>query len=193
MIKIIDGVYLIPGEGHNSNVYFIDGKVPTLIDTGTGELPGFPSKIAQVINTHCHFDHIGNNHKFKDAKILVHEKDAEPIVRGDSGIILNTWFGGNPVLRRVDQKLKDNDVIAAGNLKLQVLHTPGHTAGSICLYEPKEKLLFSGDTLFKDGQGRTDLPTSDPQAMESSLERLAKIGFRVLLPGHGETSRTNRK
>ena len=67
---------------------------------------------------------------------------------------------------------------------LEVISTPGHTKGSVCIYYPKEKVLFSGDTLFFNGFGRIDFPFSDPGKMEESLEIIGKIGYKILAPGH---------
>ena len=69
-------------------------------------------------------------------------------------------------------------------LGLKIIKTPGHTKGSICLYYQKEKILFSGDTLFYNGFGRIDFPFSDPGKMEESLEKLKKIKYKILAPGH---------
>lgn len=90
---------------------------------------------------------------------------------------------------RVDQRLKDGDVIEIAGVKLEVIHTPGHTEGSICLYEPQSKALFSGDTVFADGIGRTDLPGGNWNDIGNSLKRLISLnetrGIDKIYPGHG--------
>ncbi len=83
-----------------------------------------------------------------------------------------------------DRTLKDKETLDLGDVKLKVIHTPGHTPGSICLYEPRSKSLFSGDTVFPFGSvGRTDLPGGDAKEIIHSIKRL-----KILYPGHGEIS-----
>jgi glyoxylase-like metal-dependent hydrolase (beta-lactamase superfamily II) len=81
--------------------------------------------------------------------------------------------------------LHDGDRIELGSLLLDVIHTPGHTQGSICLYDNERSLLFSGDTVFCDDIGRVDLPTGNQGAMTNSLKKLTKLKLDKLLPGHG--------
>lgn len=187
----IDDIALIQLSDIDSNIYLMGD---TVIDSGTGfnfirlnsilnMLKTDLEKIRQVINTHCHFDHIGGNGYFYNAKILIHEKDASIIETGDPEKSNAGFFDGKLKPRKVDKKLKEGDVLDNG---LKVIHTPGHTPGSICLYDQKRKILFSGDTLFSDGVGRTDLPGGDPQVLTKSLERLSKLKIEKILPGHGE-------
>ncbi|MEM4389178.1 MAG: MBL fold metallo-hydrolase [Candidatus Micrarchaeia archaeon] len=125
--------------------------------------------VLYLINTHGHWDHAGENERLRKAlgcRVAVHAADA--------GVV------------KADFLLGDGDVVRAGSVSLRVLHTPGHTPGSICLLEEKEGLLFSGDTLFKGTFGRTDLGGSD-LAMLASLKRLALLPKNTrVLPGHGE-------
>jgi glyoxylase-like metal-dependent hydrolase (beta-lactamase superfamily II) len=83
---------------------------------------------------------------------------------------------------KVEKKLKEGDEIFG----FKVLHTPGHTKGSICLLDAKDKILISGDTIFADGVGRTDLPGGSEEDMEKSLEKLSSLKIEKILPGHGE-------
>ncbi|MBU4246176.1 MAG: MBL fold metallo-hydrolase, partial [Nanoarchaeota archaeon] len=83
-------------------------------------------------------------------------------------------------------KLDDGDLIKSGDLKLKVIHTPGHTKGSICLYDEKNKILFSGDTVFAGSFGRVDFPGSSSREMKQTLEKLSKLEIDKILPGHGE-------
>ncbi|MCK4247341.1 MAG: MBL fold metallo-hydrolase, partial [Methanomicrobia archaeon] len=73
--------------------------------------------------------------------------------------------------------------------RLEVLHTPGHTDGSICLYDEAKKIMFSGDTFFIDGIGRTDLPSGNEEALKESLERLASLDIEKVYPGHGRVGK----
>ena len=84
--------------------------------------------------------------------------------------------------------LKEADIIQLGNTKLEIIHTPGHTPGSICLYNEAEKTLISGDTLFDGGFGRTDLRGGSMKEMEKSLEKLEQLPSGIcVFPGHGES------
>ena len=190
LVKIGD-ITLIRLSDIDSNIYLTDD---TIIDSGTGfnfmrlhsvlrMLNTDLEKIKQVINTHGHFDHIGGNGYFYNAKILIHENDAAILEAGDLERSNASFFEGKLKPKKVDRKLKEGDVVDNG---LKVIHTPGHSPGSICLYDEKRKILFSGDTLFSDGVGRTDLAGGDPQALRESLENLRKLKIEKILPGHGE-------
>ncbi len=191
-------IHQIGGLGFDSNIYLIIDKTITLIDAGTGvnfkmieqNLGKFnlkPSDVELLINTHCHYDHVGGNRDFVTVgcKVAVHELEADLLRKGDQVVTLAGGFGKRLDPIEVERELRDGDRIKLGELTLQVLHTPGHTLGSISLYEPKELLLFSGDTIFRDGVGRTDLPTSEAAALRRSIYRLAKLNVRKLYPGHG--------
>lgn len=130
-----------------------------------------PEDLEYIILTHYHFDHVLGVPKLKEgtkAKVMIHELDAK-------------FLDFKP-----DELLKDNDVIDLGDCSLKVIHTPGHTPGSICLYEPKSNSLFSGDTVFAHGSfGRTDLG-GDIQQLVESLKRLSKLDVEIIYPGHDE-------
>ena len=129
------------------------------------------NKIKYIINTHGHPDHVFANQEIKKetgAEIMIHQAEKDFIDF------------------KADKFLKDGDEIKIGGSVLKVLHTPGHSKGSICLLG--RDFIFVGDTLFKDGYGRTDLPGGSWQELEKSLEKLKKIlkpGITVY-PGHGE-------
>ena len=107
----------------------------------------------------------------KGGKILIHRLDAEGLY--NKAISLTDYIGMDDVNLEADSRVDDGDLIHIGNLEFRVIHTPGHTAGGTCLYCEKEKLLFSGDTLFHGTWGRTDLPTSSFQdIMDSIINKL---------------------
>jgi hydroxyacylglutathione hydrolase len=121
-------------------------------------------KIAYIINTHAHFDHIKANEELASktrAKIIMHEK----------------------AKAKKDISVKDNDIIEIGKLKIRVIHTPGHTPESICLLIDKK--LLTGDTLFVGGCGRTDLPGGNPEELYYSLLKLMELDDNTeIYPGH---------
>jgi glyoxylase-like metal-dependent hydrolase (beta-lactamase superfamily II) len=145
-----------------------------------------PKSIKMVVNTHTHYDHVGGNGYFLNAKTAMHEADAPALEKADAEMCMVDYFDGKLKPRSVDTKLRGGEKLSIGGYNFEVLHTPGHTPGSICLYDAAKKLLISGDMVFADGIGRIDVPGSDPEAMEASLAALAKLKVDKLLPGHGE-------
>ena len=113
-------------------------------------------------------------------------------------INLSEYVGVGKIFVEADSRLDDGDLLHIGNIEFKVLHTPGHTKGGICLYLEKEKLLFSGDTIFRGSWGRTDLPTSSFEAIiESITEKIMTLPEdTIVYPGHrkinnGKRRRTN--
>jgi hydroxyacylglutathione hydrolase len=193
-MQVYRGIILMGGVGYDSNIYLIDGEL--IVDTGTGiffpevkeelELTYDISKITTIVDTHCHFDHTGGNKKFRDwlkAEIAIHEGDKKSLETGAN--TMAEAFGEKARTVTVDRILKNGDKIKTTNFSFDVIWTPGHTLGSICLYERKKKILISGDTLFADGVGRTDFPNSDSNQLYKSLKKLSEIPITYLLPGHG--------
>jgi len=185
---------LMGGVGYDSNVYLIDGEL--IVDTGTGlffpemreeiELIYDISKITNIVDTHCHFDHTGGNKKFRDwlkAEVAIHENEKRFLERGIC--TMAEAFGEKARTVTVDRALKDGDKVKTKNFSFEVIWTPGHTPGSICLYEKKKKILISGDTLFEDGIGSTDFPGSNKEQLYKSLKKLSSLPIDYLLPGHG--------
>jgi glyoxylase-like metal-dependent hydrolase (beta-lactamase superfamily II) len=141
-----------------------------------------------VISTHRHWDHIGDNAEAviaTGATLAAHLADRHGLEQPDP---MSAPFPIPPSVPALD--LAEGSRIRFGDIDLTVLHTPGHTEGSVCLLSDEERVLLSGDTLFAGGWGRTDLPGGSSEAMVDSLARLATLdpGLTVL-PGHGpETS-----
>jgi glyoxylase-like metal-dependent hydrolase (beta-lactamase superfamily II) len=177
--KIVDKVYKIKAD---SNLYFLDFDEKMVIDTGSdsnkdivkrelGKLVEL-KEIKKIIFTHLHYDHIGNYDLFPNAKFFASLSEIED-------------FKKDPVGTTVSEEKVDVDLKLLGKMmEFEIVDTPGHTRGSICLFFLKEKILFSGDTLFYKGFGRIDLPTSVPEEMKGSLDKLKKLEYKVLCPGH---------
>ncbi len=150
------------------------------------------AKLKYIYLTHCHGDHIAGTKKLKEkkgGKILIQRFDADGLY--DSSINLREYIGLTSENLEADSIVDDNDLIHIGELEFRVIHTPGHTKGGSCLYCEKEKLLFSGDTLFKGTWGRTDLPTSDFVSIINSITNklLVLPDETIVYPGHGQPTR----
>jgi hydroxyacylglutathione hydrolase len=140
--------------------------------------------IQYILNTHAHVDHVLGNEEMKKktgAKIIIHETDAPALTRIPMSMLM--MFGGKPS-PPADQTVKDGDLIQAGKLALKVLHTPGHSPGAICLHG--DGVVFTGDTLFVGGVGRTDLPGGSWPLMLKSIQTklLTLPGDTIVYPGH---------
>ena len=143
-------------------------------------------KIKYIINTHGHADHIGANGKLKEltnAKICIHQFDNDKLTNPE--LNFSIFFDYYVISPPADKFLEDNEIITIGSEQLKVLHTPGHSPGSICLLG--DGFLITGDTLFFEGVGRTDLPGSDEDKLRNSIEeKLFILPDRTkVFPGHG--------
>lgn len=152
-----------------------------------------PKDLDYLILTHSHFDHAAAAGDLKElgCKILMHKDEYELLKsQGFTSIFFNIKF--KPF--KPDFELKGNEIIDLGNIVLKVIHTPGHSPGSICLYEEDKKWLFSGDTVFAYGAfGRVDLPGGNPKALIDSIEKLSKLDVENLYPGHEDVVEGNAK
>lgn len=151
--------------------------------------------VKYVLLTHGHFDHIAGVNSIVEktgAKVLVHETDEELLLDGDKSFY-TSHFGAKQPQILADKRLKDSDEIALGDTVIKVMHTPGHTLGSVCYIDSESKTIFSGDTLFKLSAGRTDLAGVSPlkagRLEIESLQKLASLnGDFTVYPGHGEST-----
>jgi len=176
-MKIAKDVYKINAD---SNVYLLKQKI--LIDTGDRsrreELKLMlskiidPEKIEFVIFTHLHYDHVGNFDLFTNAKFLASAQEIQDFKKDPIGTVLNDQMA--EMLKGI--KLHSVDDFDG----LHIINASGHTRGSICILY--ENILFSGDTIFNQGYGRTDLPTSAPEQMQATIAKIKN--YQILCPGH---------
>ncbi len=163
----------------DSNSYLIDGWL--VIDTGNRLLRNRfeeveTDKVTHVIFTHLHYDHIGNFDLFPNARFFASKEEIEDFNKKPNGTVLDV-----NMVKRFDVKLETLEKLEG----FEIIRCPGHTRGSIALWHPASKKMFSGDTIFyKGGVGRTDLPTSVPEEMEKSVMRLRAVPYEELCPGH---------
>ena len=169
------------------------------IDTAIPSLAWISDELAErgwtlklIVTTHGHWDHFGENAAVAEhtgAPIAVHALDAYRLTEPQP---LWAPFEIPPCVPAVD--LAEGGEIRFGDIRLTVLHTPGHTEGSVCLWAEDEGLLFSGDTLFAGGWGRVDLPGASPEQMVESLARLSTFEDRLaVFPGHGAATTIGRE
>ena len=169
------------------------------IDTATPSLAWIADELAArdwtlklIVSTHGHWDHIGDNAALAahaGADIAVHPLDRHRLTDPQP---LHAPFEIVPSVPAVD--LAEGGEIRFGEIRLRVLHTPGHTEGSVCLLDQDGGRLFSGDTLFAGGWGRVDFPGGDPVAMAASLARLSGLEDAVdVHPGHGTSTTIGRE
>ncbi|MEK6972716.1 MAG: MBL fold metallo-hydrolase [archaeon] len=188
-------IFTLKSNNEGSNVYLIKDKLNVLIDSSLSKnfdliigllrkLDLAPVDIDLILHTHGHADHIGCSAFFEKAKRAMHPFDAFQVNEKKDDFSY-AYFFNQKEYPEIGKFLSDSEIIDCGSIKLNVIFTPGHTKGSVCFFEPKNKILFSGDTLFYGAYGRTDLTSSDEADMKSSLEKLSNIDFEVLLPGHG--------
>ena len=180
----------------NCYIVYTDKKDAFIIDPGDEVdaikrfIKGNGLKVHFIINTHSHIDHIKADADL-GYPVYIHKDDAESLEcpeKNSSAYILGDFTPCKPV-----RLLEDNDIVDFGGLKLHIFHTPGHTLGGICI--KINNVVFTGDTLFRDGIGRTDLPDGSYEQIMSSIRNklLCLDDATVIYPGHGEESTIGRE
>ncbi len=201
MFEHISGpIHVLVSRSFDSNIIYIDGgEKQVLVDTGTGlyssnvdkslqQLGSSLEAITDVILTHSHIDHIGGVIPIIESgspKIHLHKEEADMINSGNMLLTLSDTFGVELPAMNIEGVLNEGDVLSFGDVNLEVIHTPGHSSGSICLFIESLGVMITGDTLFSGGSfGRVDFPTGDPAKLVHSLKRLSEMKFEIALPGH---------
>lgn len=193
-MRLSDDLYAFPWQSftaNNCNSYLIEGAFRILIDPGHQHLfSGLRNSLDSmgigledidlIIATHIHPDHIEAVQTFSSLSTMVtiHEEEYR-------------YF--KETISRYPQFEFDfflaEGALKAGGAELEVIHTPGHSPGSICIYWPSHKALFAGDVIFEQGVGRTDLPGGSGDQLKKSIKRLSSLDVELLLPGHGNIIR----
>ncbi len=197
--EIEENVFLIRGQQHCSHVYLVKGGFKNvLIDTGVkGNFPRIVEGLSMVglkvtdihlvINTHEHFDHVGSNMFFHDTSITAAHRFAATKIELQDEYVVHAARHGEEIIRAKFHLWLENRVMFdLGNTKLKIFHTPGHTSGCICIFEPFKGYLFTGDTVFSRGTISKISESGSYGDYINSLERLNTMRIKRIFPGHGE-------
>ena len=171
--EALEGVIIDPGANCEGIVSFLNSE---------------QVKVKAILLTHGHYDHITSARRIADytkADIYAHRMEADLLA--DPILNLSEAIGGEKTALRAGMQLDEGDTVTFGEDMLRVIHTPGHTPGGVCFYSEKDKAIFTGDTMFWESIGRTDLPLGDGVTLTRSIynKLLALPGDTVVYPGHG--------
>lgn len=197
-MKLTDKIYVYEWTDafeNNCNSYFIGGGTGILIDPGLKRF--FPSllermeedgigegEIRYVLNTHSHPDHFEGSELFNGSGgVTIGLSGTEKDFYEQTGKHFYSWFGLDPPDVDVGLDLEEGAHVI-GDERFEVFLTPGHSPGSVCIYQPAEKALFCGDVIFHQNVGRTDFPGGDGELLKKSILRLSAVDAEHLLPGH---------
>lgn len=179
------------GDERSREALAVDTATPC-VGWVTEELRQRGWSLKLIVSTHRHWDHIGDNAAVVDAteaRLAAHRLDRHGL---EVPIGTSAPFPIIPSVPAID--LEEGGVIRFGEIRFRVLHTPGHTEGSVCLLADDERILLTGDTLFRAGWGRVDLPGGSAEEMVTSLSRLSELEpDLIVLPGHGPQTTLGRE
>jgi hydroxyacylglutathione hydrolase len=203
VIELSPGIYQFRGEKPGSHVYLIKGDTKNvLIDTGVaGKFPVLKYRLSElglrvrdinlIILTHEHYEHIGATAFFhRTAVVAAHRLAANKLELQDEFVTFRKYKDQPSKPFWVDIWMEDGSIIDLENYELQVIHTPGHTSGCICLYEPRVGLLFTGDTVFAGGTLSEIAVGGNVSDYVNSVRRLSNLKIKQLYPGHSRASNT---
>jgi len=198
--KLLNNIYLIPEREFDANMYLVveDNEILNLIDTGTGlnvistinEIKNQfkVEKLKRIVLTHCHIDHSGGLNRLTKKftpEVVVYEEEAPYIEMGDTIVTVSSFFGIEFPQTKVDTYLENKSILDIGDFRFTVYNMPGHTHGSVVFYDPKKKILISGDVVFPESSfGRTDFPTGNGIELVESLKKISELDVEILLAGH---------
>jgi len=184
----ITNCYVVVDE-HSKEAMVVDPAAE--VDKIVNMIKTLDGKLKYIVLTHCHADHVGAVQEIKNAlggKIISHRIESENMKNPDISLFANVGLDNMNI--EVDSRVDENDKIHLGDMEFKIIHTPGHTSGSMCIYCEKYKLLLSGDTLFSGTWGRTDLPTSNFEDIILSITNKLMIlpEDTIVYPGHGNST-----
>jgi hydroxyacylglutathione hydrolase len=201
IVELRQGIYQFEAARPSSNVYLVMGTSKNLlIDTGMAvHFPKLKGSLSQVglaiedihliVLTHEHFDHIGAAAYFPEKTIIAaHRLAANKIHMQDEFVMMRKYFDVPARAFNADLWIDGDSVFDLGNYRLRTIHTPGHCSGCICLYEPGQRLLFTGDTISGGGQLSGIFPSGSISDYVDSIGRLLELRIEELYPGHGPIS-----
>ncbi len=196
-MKLLENLYWYEYVGweNNCNTVVIKDKTALLIDPGHSwnienllekmrEDGIYPKDVNTILNTHSHPDHCESNElllEITKAKIVMHEFEAS-YLENEAKKLYEMFDIPIPDFT-IDHYLGDK--LEHDGIEFQIIHTPGHSPGSICLYWRENRVLICGDLIFENSFGRTDLPGGDPMLIKESIDKISKFKIDFLLPGHG--------
>ena len=193
---------LFPGS-YGSNCYLVEDSGEALIIDPSAAASAILRRLREdgctpvgILLTHGHFDHIMSVDTLRqaepDLKVYIHEADAPMLTEADKNGF-SFFFRQDRVWRAADTLLSDGDEIKVGNATFTVIHTPGHSPGSVCYLCEAEGIMLTGDTLFADNIGRCDLWGGSYATIRQSLKRLRDYdGGLTILPGHGDSNKLSK-
>lgn len=198
-MKFADDIYVYEWTNYfdnNCNSFYIGGGVKALVDPGLkAYLPNLlesmeqdgikKSDIRYIINTHSHPDHFEGSELFSNSEVKIALHEDEIAFLNGAGTRLYFLFGMGPPDVKINLRLETGE-ITLGEELFEILHIPGHSPGSIGLYWPARKVVFSGDVIFSQNVGRTDFPGGSGALLKKSIMALAGLHIDTLFPGHME-------
>lgn len=195
-MKVIN---LFPGSFASNCYLLIDNGHAAIVDPSASttailsRLDAFECTLDTILLTHGHFDHLMSldalREAFPQVKAYIHTEDAPMLSDGNKNAY-TTFFEKEGVWREAEEVLYDGQIIPVGEATLKVIHTPGHSPGSVCFLNEADGFIITGDLLFADNIGRYDLWRGDANILKDSLEKLSQLDGRLTIyPGHGDTNR----